>query len=43
MNQEVKRKCPECGSNDIEVLSSHKTFDETVHLFKYKNCELKFS
>ena len=42
MNQE-KRKCPECESNNIEVLSATKTFDETVYLFKCKYCREQFS
>ena len=42
MNQK-RRKCPECGSNNIEVLSATKTFDGTVYLFKCKDCGEKFS
>ena len=43
MNQEVKRKCPECGSDNIQLLSARETFDETVYLFKCRDCEVTFS
>ena len=43
MDQEVNRKCPKCGSDNIEVLSARKTFDETVYLFKCRDCEVTFS
>ncbi len=38
-----KRKCPECGSNNIEVLSVASTFDEMVYLFKCNDCGEEFS
>ena len=44
MNQEnVKRECPECKSKNIEVLSARETFDETVYLFKCRDCGISFS
>ena len=30
MNQEVKRKCPKCGNNNINVKKSKPTFDGTI-------------